>query len=86
MRLYELSLREGKLNHAPLFAEIARERRHGRNTAAIAHAFHEAVASADVGVHELLGRKKRLVACGGRVRLPASRRAGYWQADGVRSR
>jgi hydrogenase maturation protein HypF len=62
---YDIPLRDGELDHRPLLAAIVGDRLRGRDTGAIALAFHEALASAIVRVREELGTARPLVASGG---------------------
>jgi hydrogenase maturation protein HypF len=62
---YVLPLRDGELDYRPLLRRIIADRKGGADPAAIARAFHLAVADAIVAVHRTLGAGGPLVASGG---------------------
>jgi hydrogenase maturation protein HypF len=62
---YELPFRDGELDHRPLLRAIVEDRVRGRETGAIAHAFHAAVAASIVHAHATLAPDRPLVASGG---------------------
>jgi hydrogenase maturation protein HypF len=62
---YELPFRDGELDHRPLLRAIVEDRLRGRETGAIAHAFHAAVAASIVRVRDALAPDRPLVASGG---------------------
>ncbi len=62
---YGFPLHDGELDHRPLLAAIVADRLRGRDSGAIARAFHTALADAIVRVHGALGPTRPLVASGG---------------------
>jgi hydrogenase maturation protein HypF len=62
---YEFPFRDGELDHRPLLRAIVEDRVRGRETGAIAHAFHAAVAASIVRAHAALAPDRALVASGG---------------------
>jgi hydrogenase maturation protein HypF len=62
---YEFPLRDGELDYRPLLAAVIDDRARGRNSAAIARAFHASITDAVVRAHAALGAGRPLVASGG---------------------